>query len=140
MNHVERLILKAKRQVLRETNARYPLTMTAVPETEWPQALADLMESKPVKVWRSRHFLAVLYQEPRKVNLRLSVSRTTLRDDGRFMDGITWDELQSVKSECGYGDCDAVELYPRDCDVVNVSNMRHLWLLPGLAPFAWRSE
>lgn len=45
-------------------------------------------------------------------------------------DGITWDDLQWIKRAAGYGDREAVEVYPLDDDVVNVANMRHLWILP----------
>ena len=31
-----------------------------------------------------------------------------------------------------------MEVYPRTADLVNVANMRHLWVLPELLPFAWR--
>ncbi|EOG1815585.1 hypothetical protein ACK3RA_000943 [Enterobacter hormaechei] len=48
------------------------------------------------------------------------------------------DALQEIKSAVGYGDRDAVEIYPRDSDVVNVANMRHLWITPEPIAFAWR--
>lgn len=71
--------------------------------------------------------------------VRLSVLRTTLDPQaGRWVDGITWDELQSIKAECGYGQHDALELYPPDSDVVNVANLRHLWVMRELQTFAWR--
>lgn len=38
--------------------------------------------------------------------------------------------LAQVYEEAGYGDRDAFEAYPRQADVVNVANMRHLWVLP----------
>ncbi len=85
--------------------------------------------------WRSREFLAQLYGHESLP--RLSVTRTSIKGD-RWADGITWDELQRVKSECGFGGVDAVEVYPPDCDVVNVGNLRHLWLMPAPLPFAWR--
>lgn len=50
------------------------------------------------------------------------------RRDAR--DGISWDDLQWIKGAAGYRDREAVEVYPRDGDVVNVANMRHLWILP----------
>ena len=31
----------------------------------------------------------------------------------------------------------AVEVFPADDQVVNVANMRHLWVLPEPLPFAW---
>jgi hypothetical protein len=69
--------------------------------------------------------------------VRLSVCRTSLAGD-RWQDGITWDELQRLKRECGYGDADAIEVFPADTDVVNVANMRHLWVMADPIACAWR--
>lgn len=49
-------------------------------------------------------------------------------------DGITWDELQLVKNEQGYGNRFAIEVYPPDNRVVYEINMRHLWILPEDTP------
>lgn len=68
---------------------------------------------------------------------RLSVLRVTTQKDD-WADEITWDQLQRVKRECGFGEVDAVEVYPRDSDVVNVANIRHLWLMDEPVAFAWR--
>ena len=35
-------------------------------------------------------------------------------------------------------DFDALELYPVNSDVVNVANLRHLWVMRDLVSFAWR--
>lgn len=70
--------------------------------------------------------------------VRLSVLRTTLEQkSGRWADGITWDELQQIKAECGYVDMDALELYPIAADVVNVANLRHMWVMRDPVEFAW---
>jgi hypothetical protein len=81
------------------------------------------------------------YAEAAPVLVRLSVLRTTLDPKvGRWVDGITWDELQSIKAQCGYGQHDALELYPIDSDVVNVANLRHLWVMASPVSFAWRKR
>ena len=74
--------------------------------------------------------------------VRLSINRTTLGANGRWDENITWDDLQRLKREAGYGDKDAVEVFPADVDVVNVANMRHLWVFVGnyRLPFAWRAK
>jgi len=48
--------------------------------------------------------------------------------------------LQEIKSAVGYGDRDAVEIFPAQKDLVNVANMRHLWIVPESIPFAWRKD
>jgi hypothetical protein len=57
---------------------------------------------------------------------------------GRWLDGITWDELQHLKMLAGYGDRVAVEIYPPDSEVVNIANIRHLWLLNEVPTFMWQ--
>lgn len=72
---------------------------------------------------------------------RIAVMRTSLQPDGqRWKGNISWDDLQRLKREAGYGDVDALEVYPRDRDVVNVANVRHLWLMPDGIDFAWRAS
>lgn len=57
-----------------------------------------------------------------------------------WIDGITWDDLFWLKNQVGYADFDAVELYPRKNDIVNVSNIRHLWVFKEPVNFAWRAK
>lgn len=66
---------------------------------------------------------------------RLSIWR-----EGFAPEAMSWEDLQRVKSACGFGEVDAVEVYPRDCDVVNTGNGRHLYLMPEPLPFAMRSK
>lgn len=111
--------------------AQYPKRLTRLPRTEWPES-----DPVPSQVWVSQQFLVQLVHEPNA--WRISVNRTALGRDGRWADGITWDELQAIKREIGFGDNYAVEVYPRDIDAVNVANMRHLWVPMGEGPVGWR--
>jgi len=43
---------------------------------------------------------------------------------------LSWDELQDVKREAGFGESAAVEVYPPDDEIVDEVRMRHLWVLP----------
>lgn len=88
-------------------------------------------------MWANAYFLVQEFQEDEGV-IRLTVNTTSIGSSGRWKDGISWDALQEIKSVVGYGDRDAVEIYPRDSDVVNVANMRHLWIMPDPISFAWR--
>lgn len=93
-----------------------------------------------MRVWRSKHFLVQLYNEASMAYpslMRLSVCRTRVATSGGWQQNITWDELQGVKRECGLGDFYGLEVYPRECDVVNVANLRHLWLLPVSLAIGW---
>ncbi len=124
---------------LREQARRYERILRQVPREEWPHSIAALEEEDyPTEVWRSNRFLVLVYGSPGSSAERLSVLRTELALNGRFAEGISWDDLQELKAQCGRGGRWACELFPPDDEVVNVQNMRHLWLLPEAPPFAWR--
>lgn len=87
----------------------------------------------PLMAWRSRYYVAQLYNAATAeypLMLRLTISRTKLRKDGRWEDGLTWDELNAIKQELGYGDWYGVEVYPPTQDIQNLQNFRHLWINP----------
>ena len=90
--------------------------------------------------WRSKRFYAGLYEEPNG-SMRLSVNRTEIDlKTGNWKDGITWDELNTVKEQCGFGRVWAVEVFPPTPHLVNVANIRHLFLLAGRPDYAWAKK
>lgn len=113
--------------------AVYGRKMQEVPPDEWP--FMPAWETVPIKVWRSKDYLAVLYVQRADGMRRLTVNSVRRgpsrkrREGTDWRDGITWDELQRVKNECLGPDVWCVEVYPAQNDVVDVSNMRHLWPL-----------
>ena len=85
--------------------------------------------TKILAVFRNRHFFVQVHNQ--KGWIRISVNRTSLNVDARrWHDGISWDSLMLIKNQIGYGDRDAVEIYPQDAKTVNVANIRHLFILP----------
>jgi hypothetical protein len=111
----------------------WPIQLADVPREDWPKD-GDL---KRIGLMRSRQFLVQVYQEPKGI-IRLSVNRTEWDErQGRWREDITWDDLQRLKAEAGYGDRFAMELFPADDEVVNVANMRHVWIVNGVPSFAW---
>lgn len=50
------------------------------------------------------------------------------REDGTAIQG--WDELQGVKNDVAGPERLAVEFFPRQSELINVANARHLWVLP----------
>ena len=128
---------EAKRHLHLE-GKKYPEdTMVRLPE-EMVQAAGGQPHGLR-QVWRSRYFIAQVFEEPGGV-WRISVSRAMIGDDGRWLDGITWEELQTIKGQVGFADRMAVEIFPPARDVVNVANMRHLWVLAEPLGFAWRTK
>lgn len=121
---------------LRRDNLRYPEQLSFLPYDAWPPN-CKTMEKPPRAVWRSRRFLVQAYFD--NMHERLSISRTDWDENQkRWKEGISWDEIQRLKSEAGFGDRFAVEVYPADAEVINVANMRHIWLLTSPPPYAWR--
>lgn len=116
---------------LERDNKSWPLTMTTVP-LPWPYQEGCTV----LGVWRSRSFLAQ-YVKEQSGQFRLSVCRTSVSGDC-WKDGISWEELQTIKSQCGLGNLRMVEVYPQDDGVVNVANMRHLFCTPEVNCIGWR--
>lgn len=128
-------LIATQRAFLKQENSKFGPAMQYVPEP-WPPQQGVSM----VGVWRSKDYLAQLVIEEKTKAVRLSVQRTMIDEKGGWVEGIAWEELQRVKSECGMGHLLAVEVYPRDRDVVNVANMRHLFLMPIDFEIGWKSK
>lgn len=127
------------RAAMKAENSKWPVTLREIPRDEWPRI--NLGRFPRLGVWRSRDFLVQLFDEHGVV--RISVNRTMIKDGAQYSAGqweedISWDDLQSIKRQVGYGERQAVELYPADANVVNVANMRHLWVLPEALPIEWK--
>lgn len=123
---------------LRRDNLAYPAHLVPIPRSAWPVGTPS--DRERIAVFRSRHFLAQAFDEVDGI-VRLTVNRTDWdANANRWRDDISWDDLQRIKNEAGFPDCDAVEIYPEQSSVVNVANMRHLWILPDRISFAWRSQ
>lgn len=129
---------RMQRKALQIKNRQYGKTLAIIPQEKWPVSVALSMNNPPVEAWRSQDFLVQVFVECDGIE-RLSVCRTS-HNGQRWEDEITWDELQRLKAECGRGNRYAVEVYPADSDVVNVANMRHLWVLLSAPPFAWKKD
>ena len=88
----------------------------------------ETFSSKIIESWRSRKFVAVVYEINKNIE-RISINRTDFNQNHtRWKDGISWDDIQKLKAECGRGHLEAVEVYPADKDIVNVANIRHIWV------------
>lgn len=121
---------------LKQENQKWPAVLIPIPRDEWPDLTDRLApEKQPLEVWRSKTFLVQIYYE--NGFIRISVMRTDFDSRGKPRDGITWDELQRLKAQCNRGDYWAVECFPPDEKVVNVANMRHIWVLPSPPPYGW---
>ena len=109
-----------------------PNSLMPVHKSNWPAN----NDRKRIEVWLSNKYLVQVFDEGH--SLRMSVNRVT-QTDGKWDEGLSWDELQQIKGDIGRGNKYAIEIYPRDCDVVNVAHLRHLWILPKMLPIGWRA-
>ena len=126
---------REQRRQLQRDNEKFGEEFVAVPMSQWPACVPDRLTS----VLRSRDFLVQVFAADHPAAFRLSIARTSHNGE-RFEDGISWDDLQRIKNECGYRNCDAVEIFPSEDDKVDVANMRHLWVMAAPLTFAWRKK
>lgn len=131
---MKRQVSRSQRRRLQAINSELSPRLLPIARCQWPN---DTYLNRK-EVWRSRGFLVQVFTEDDGV-LRMSVNRTTMESDGYWTEDITWDEMQELKRKIGRGDKFAVEIYPRDCDIVRVAAMRHLWILPKMLPIGWRA-
>ncbi|MDE2103845.1 MAG: hypothetical protein KGL39_41795 [Patescibacteria group bacterium] len=87
----------------------------------------ETKDAKRISAFRNRHFLAQVFLE--KGAIRISVNRTDVKKDFNWKEDISWEQLQSIKDSIGYPEKTAIEIYPPKNRVVNIANMRHLWIL-----------
>lgn len=127
------MINRELRRFMKRENRQRPVLLTPVPRDQWPND----NNKKRIDVWISREALVQVFNEANGVQ-RLSINSTSVQPNGQWKEGFTWDELQDIKRQVGRGDRWAVEIYPSDQEIVNVANMRHLWLLPEPPSFGWR--
>lgn len=121
---------------LERDNKVWPEQLADLPATTWPSARPGW--KRPIRVMRSKRFMVQIFEEDGGI-IRLSFNRTSVDETTwRWAEGITWEELQRLKDEAGYGDREAVEIYPPSGDEVNVGNLRHLWVLPERLPYSWK--
>ena len=125
LNRQQRRALEKAKRVLINT---YPEELTRVseddpnlPYTSHPQDLDS--------IWRNKKFTVMVWNVP--AGKKMTISRNTWDSHAcRYKDGITWDEIMEIKRGIGMGEENAVEFYPPDSEVINIANVRHIWILP----------
>lgn len=129
---------KEQRAQLRRDNRTFPKHLVNTPREHWPKDGNKNRGDLRISVMRSRDFLVQVFPVLDGGTNRISVNRTDCDKDGNWLEGITWEELMQIKREAGFAEELAVEFYPPDKDIVNVANMRHLFLVAnGELPRHW---
>jgi len=117
---------------LKAENKKHLKVLMPLPESEWKHIKTD---PTPDLVYRSSKFVVQVFKG---TPLRLTINRTMIQSNGDWKDGITWEEIQTIKKECGFKDRAAVEIYPPDKYIQNVANMRHIWILNTPPEYMWK--
>jgi len=133
VNRKGRRSLKKKHQA---TLHQYSLALTQITEEEYQKKTGRNFPKTVVSTFVSRYFFVQVHKD--NDHTRISINRNKLSTAGNWEQNITWEELQDIKNQVGYAKHDCVEIFPMECDEVNVSNMRHLWVMPEPLPYAWR--
>ena len=119
-----RALEKVKRQLI----ASYPDTLEVVPEND-PNLPYSSHPQDIEHIYRSKKYTVIVWNVP--AGKKLSISRNEWDSHtGRYKDQITWDEIMEIKRQVGFGEQNAVEFYPPDSEVINIANVRHIWILP----------
>lgn len=144
MQQTRKLTRAERRRIDRENEKKYATGpgkdkpyFIEVKSQDWPPVETNEGEGR-FKVFVNEHFLVQLFNEDNDI-VRMTVNRLKVKKSGHWEDGITWDELMQIKRTIGYGSSFGVEAYPEDLQVINVANMRHIFLLPEAPSWAWRN-
>lgn len=127
-------VSREMRRSMKRKAAKRPQSLRRLPDEEWRSK--KKVPKKLAEVWISKDYLVQVFNEDKGI-ARLSICRTTVFPDGNWIDGLSWEDLQDIKRQVGRGDQCAVEVFPCEEDVVNVANMRHLWIFPKGLVFGW---
>lgn len=125
------------REMARE-NARFGREFIQIPEEQWPEGSKAAGGDRPIAAFRNARFFVQVCREENGA-VRISVNRTQIDETYNFVGGITWDELFIIKNEIGYADKDCIEIYPAESKLVNVANIRHLFILETPHPLNWKN-
>ena len=125
---------RQQRRAMAKAAEKFPMHLVEIPREQWPSRVPPGL----IEVWRSRQFLVQVFVE-KGCRERLTVNRTVLIG-GKWAEEITWEDLMRCKRECGRGNQWAVECFPPDDQVVNVANMRHLWVLLEWPAYGWHNQ
>lgn len=126
---------KKRRELNKQMVKNRPDRLTEIPKEDWENLTGGRSKNR-IQVFISKDYLVQIFSERDDVK-RMSINRNKINAQGHWEDNLTWDEIQRIKAECGYGFNYAIEVYPRAQDVVNVANMRHIWILDEPLDIGW---
>ena len=127
----------------RKLVAEDPKILLAVPGQP-DQAFVDRTNGVVVQVWK--HATPGCNGTPWQGTLRVAVKHTRGKTPEKAMDRkyskpITWDDLQAIKDHY-WPERIAIEIFPPRSQIVDVADMRWMWVLPkgAMLPFNLRGD
>ena len=125
LNREQRRALEKAHKLLIQT---YPDTLEPVPENS-PDVPYSSHPEDIKTIFRSKKFTVIQYK-PNRLDgkQRFSITRNEWSSkERRYVGDITWDEIMEIKRQIGLGDVECWEYYPKDSEVINEANMRHIF-------------
>lgn len=103
-----------------------------LPKARWP---TERQPGNLKAVWISKDYLVQIYEETENV-IRLSINCVKLKGS-KWVDSITWDTMQAIKDAVGFENFWAVEVFPMQQELLNLANIRYLFVSPKKPRYAW---
>lgn len=98
-----------------------------VPRAEW--WVSDVPRPDRLTAYHNQDFIVQSFQVAGGI-IRLAINRNQrILSPWVWQDGIAWSQIRAIKQSLGYGDKCGVEIYPPEQHILNIVNVRHLWLL-----------
>ena len=124
-----RALEKVKRQLI----ASYPDTLEIVREND-PNIPYSSHPQDIEHIYRSKKYTVILWKQGIDPTLlmgqKISISRNEWDSKSRrYVGDIVFDEIMEIKREMGLGEEKCIEFYPKDSELVDLANMRHIWVI-----------
>lgn len=125
LNREQRRALEKATRLLIST---YPDTLEIVPENDLNVPYSSHPEDIKT-IFRSKKYTVILWKQNRiDGKQRFSISRNEWNSkERRYVGDISWDEIMEIKRQIGLGDVECWEYYPKDNEIINEANMRHIF-------------
>lgn len=125
LNREQRRALEKAHKILIST---YPDELTKVSEND-PDIPYSSHPEDITAIYRNKKFTVIVWKQNRYCKYcKFTVSRNEWSSkERRYLDNITWDEIMEIKRAIGLGETQCWEYFPKDSEVVNEANLRHIF-------------
>ncbi len=110
------------------------MRLKEVAKNRWPTS-----DSRYLRVFKNDKYLVQTMTDNGFIRITVNlIENIGTMMTPKWAEGISWDNLQNIKDSIGFKDRWCVECYPPTQDIINVANMRHLWVLEEMPKFGWK--